>query len=493
VSTAVAVPVFAERQVHDEHCSDPAYGCPAPPVNPEREDGNPLWYPQRWTRAMSGDEHFESLWDFWEAPIQKVWQTAFGYQLEDWQCWLLRHIFEVYPKGHRHHGLLKNTEELTLMGRQQGKTEVFSGFSLVNMLRKRDQTVVGLAYNVKQANQIFKRVKSAIDRNPSLTKRLKTSRTRGIVSKVDDSSYDLLAAKEESIQSVPINAAMVDEVHLLTLEIWTAVQAGMGARRDQILGGLSTAGDSKSELLLWLRSRGEAALMLDPTINRFGFYEWAALEAAVPKLDLENDPHDNALWAEIVRANPACASGRIDREEKLQATRAMPEADIIRYILNRDIASVNSFFPLAQMWHCAAPSSYTFPAGAPIYSIYHTPGFEFATIRRTVKTPDGKLHSKNVASLIRTSTAKLVDAAVRLNRREKAAMFAIAGPISGRTLGKELKLKRSERAREHGGAALQQNRGRRPGARRIPGAHAADPVDKATELLDGRVPHQFGR
>ena len=53
--------------------------------------------PRRFTSPLAKD--FPSQVDRWLPIVQVVWRQAFGFILDDWQTWLLRSVFEVFPKG----------------------------------------------------------------------------------------------------------------------------------------------------------------------------------------------------------------------------------------------------------------------------------------------------------------------------------------------------------------------------------------------------------
>ncbi len=81
--------------------------------------------------------------------------------------------------------------------------------------------------------------------------------------------------------------------------------------------GITTAGDESSILLKDLYETGAKSVASDPSLERFGFFEWSAPEARVPESDEE-------LLEYLKAANPALACGRIDSENVLSDVRAMP-------------------------------------------------------------------------------------------------------------------------------------------------------------------------
>src|SRR5690606_3964437 len=155
---------------------------------------------------------------------------------------------------------------------------------------------------------------------------------------------ELKAAKGAALQGIPVRLAVCDELHLLKAELWSALVAGTGGRADTLVAGITTAGDDDSTLPLDLYDRGAEAIR-DPDA-RLGFFVWEAPEARVPE-------DDDELLEYLAMANPAVASGRRDPEAAIADARALPEADVLRYLLNVFIKRSSSFIP-AELWQRAA-------------------------------------------------------------------------------------------------------------------------------------------
>lgn len=354
--------------------------------------------------------------------------AAFGYLLEVWQHQLLRAALEVYPDDHPRAGQLRFRQVVVSLGRQNGKTEIAAALGLWGLLRERMAYVVGIASSREQAALVYKRTLQAIKSNPALARRFdRMTDTRGIASK-SGSLYELKASKSAALQGIPVSVAVCDELHILKPDLWSALIAGTGARPGTLVAGITTAGDDDSELLLDLYSRGETAIS-DPG-TRLGFYAWEAPETRWPEDD------ETALnW--LKQANPSLASGRLDPEAFLDDVKAMPEADRVRYRLNRFTRTSGSFIP-AELWlKGARQPDDELPTGQPVFSIDRTPDWGYATVSAAVKDVDGIVHAELVASLVKPTLEQLVAVCVQLYQFNPSVY--VADSYSLRPLLDELK------------------------------------------------------
>lgn len=362
------------------------------------------WPPRRYTPPLTPD--FTAAIDPWLPMLRLVWRQAFGYVLEEWQETLLRHATEVYPEGHKRAGQLRFRQVVVSLGRQNGKSEIAAALGLWALLAFTTAYVVGIASSREQAALVYKRTLQAITANPALSRRFeRMTDTRGIASK-SGSLYELKAAKGAALQGIPVRLAVCDELHLLKAELWSALVAGTGGRADTLVAGITTAGDDDSTLLLDLYDRGAKAIG-DPGA-RLGFFVWEAPEARVPE-------DDDELLEYLAMANPAVASGRRDPEAAIADARALPEADVLRYLLNVFTKRSSSFIP-AELWQRAARKpEEALPAGRVVFTIDRTPDWGFATISASVKDADGVVWTELVASVVKPTLEQLVDICLRLS------------------------------------------------------------------------------
>lgn len=296
-----------------------------------------MQYPARYTKPLSDD--FPSDGDKLADLVKVAWrspESPEGIELDDWQRWLLRHVFERYPEGHDLAGELRYRQVVISLGRQNGKSLIASVIGIYGMLMHQASgaSVISLASSIDQARIIYNRVLFVIQSNPFLAKRFKkASESRGIVTADGTGRYDVKPAKEGALQGIPISLCLFDELHLAKEGMWTAATKGTQSFKDGIVIGITTAGDQNSTTLLDLYTKGDRAANGDPELERFGFFVWEAPQHA--KID---DPEA------IKAANPAIACGRIPIDRVMTDLLTQPENEVRRYTLNQFISGT------AQSW-----------------------------------------------------------------------------------------------------------------------------------------------
>lgn len=383
------------------------------------------WPPVRWTPPLS--DPWPNVYDVFAPVIRRVWQAAFGHTPEEWQEQAVRLATELFPRGHAREGTLRFREFVISLGRQNGKTEIAAILGLLFMLWKQRPLVVGLATSAEQARLVYDRTMSVIRATPALRARFpRLTETRGIRS-TTGGKYEIKAAKSAALQGLPVDAGLVDELHILALSLWSDIVSGMGSRPDTLAFGITTAGDEDSELLLFLYERGEEAIRRGDA-TRFGFLLWEAPDSTLPA-------DDETFGRYLAYANPSVASGRIDLEIAIEDVRGLPEPDAIRYRMNRFIKSEATFMS-AELWGRGLTSE-PFPTGVrPIFTFDRTPEWEYGSIGVFAKRDDGTIYCDLVASLVRPTLEQFAAIAGRLSRHDPIT-FGMDG-YQLRDLGKEL-------------------------------------------------------
>ena len=377
--------------------------------------------PVRYTPSLSGDENFPSDID----KLIPVFDVALGGRTEgqglyNYQKWLLRHAFEIYPEGRPKAGKLRFRQVLILVARQNGKTEIGAAAGIYGLRREPGDQILGVASNVKQANVLYNRTKNAINRTFALKKRFrKTTDTRGIRS-LEGSIYDIRPAKADSMQGEPIELGLMDEVHIVPENLHQAMLAGLGGRDNAILIMISTAGDETSALLDKLQVKGEQAILDDPATNRFGYFVYEAPEARLPE-----DRDTLIEWLKL--ANPKYAEGHGDIENLLSDMETMLPSDIVRYHLNRGVSSTDVFIGLDEWLALTRPTGSKFPHETPvIFSIERTREWSHATICANTRTDDGKIHTEIIVSLVNPTEDQLLKIILDL-KKHKPLAFVLDG------------------------------------------------------------------
>jgi hypothetical protein len=392
-------------------------------------DDIPPWPPVRWTPPLTED--FPSAFDGYRDLLRVVWLAAFGYVLEVWQETTLRHIFELYPEGHRRAGKLRWRRVVISLARQNGKTEIAAAVGLIMLLMKNAPMIVGIATNTDQAQLIYKRTMAAIKGTPRLAAKFRAlTETRGIRS-LSGGEYQLKPAKSASLQGIPVDLALVDELHLVLRALWTDLVKGLGGRPNCLVVGITTAGDENSELLLSLYEQGEEAIAKGAEA-RMCFLLWEAPESRIPE-------DDETYGRFLAYANPSIASGRRDLDIEIEEARATPEPDQLRYSFNRFVKATATFIPAAE-W-ARGNDGTAWPAGArPTFTITRTPDWKWASISAFTLLPDGSVYCDPVASVPiddASAVRTLADIAQKLMRHNPVT-FGMQWETLG-DLGKELK------------------------------------------------------
>lgn len=317
------------------------------------------------------------------------------------------------------------------MGRQNGKTELGAILGLWGLLRQSNAFTVGLASSKEQADLIYARARKAITGNPTLAKRFRRSTgTRGLETH-DGAIYRVAPATSAGLQGIPITTALVDELHILPRELWADVVNGMGGRPNTLVIGITTAGGDESELLKNLYETGERAVAGDPTLERFGFFCWEAPESIVPTDDAK-------LLDYLKAANPALSGGRLDPETILSDVRALSNAEILRYRLNRFTSGTEAFIDLAKWGECQRPWDSEWPTGTqPVIALDWSTGQQYATIAAAALDESGNAHTQLVATIVNPTLEGLTALCEELSFRYPAAFVMYSYRL--RELGNELK------------------------------------------------------
>lgn len=338
----------------------------------------------------------------------------------------------MYPEGHDRAGELRFRQSCVSVGRQNGKSVIGAILGLYGLLRAPGQLVIGIASSADQARILYDRTMLVIRRNKSLAERFdKLTDTRGIRAK-DGGKYEIKAAKSSALQGLPVNVGLVDELHLLPPSLWSDLVNGTSSKKNGLVIGITTAGDESSELLKNLYEVGMKAAEGDPKFERFGFFVWEAPDARVPD-------NDEELADYLKQANPALAAGRIDMENVISDVRAMPPTDVIRYRLNRFVASSAQFITPVMWAKCARPfgDQIALDGARPTFAIDRTPDWGYASISAAIKRKDGITETEIVASIVKPNLEQLVALCVELTKHSPQNF--IVDSYGLRDLGMELK------------------------------------------------------
>lgn len=386
------------------------------------------WLPTLSTPSLTGTEDFCTDGDRLIRVVEKYWKSPDSpdaFKLDDWQAWVIRHALERFPCGvcescqgqdidphDTKAGVLRYRQVVLSMGRQNGKSVLGGIFGFYGLaMHEYGPEVVGLASNKEQADIIYKRVMHVITENASLSRKYKTSGTRGIKRRAGEGSYVTKPAKSDAVQGFPISMCLFDELHVSKESLWQAAVNGQRTKKNGLIMGFTTAGDDNSLLLKSLYKIGAESLYSEDT--RFGFFLWEAPEGST--ID-----DDDAIYA----ANPSVASGRIPIETVKSDAKVMPTVDQERYILNRFVASLSNWLP---MEHWVKSATGGVPAdfeGRVVFSVDTTPSDAAGTITATAKI-DGEYYTELVQTFLQPTPQQLFDQCMILRRKHPKAVFAM--------------------------------------------------------------------
>lgn len=386
-----------------------------------------VYAPGTYTKPLSED--FTSDGPKLRRFIELFWKTDDGkpFCLDEWQADLIDAVLERYPDDWhdaKKAGTLRYRQVLVSLGRQNGKSVLGAVFGMYGlMMHEPGPYVVGLASNADQATIIYNRVKFVIDNSEHLSKRFKSTSTRGLARLDKPGTYKVKPAKGDALQGIPVTMCLYDEVHITPPEMWSAMVLGTSAKDNGMVLGITTAGDDNSVLLKSLYENGKKAAAGDDTLEDFGFFLWEApAEAKVDDVD--------ALMA----ANPALACGRLDLDVVLSQVRTLPEHEARRYRLNQFVGSESSWLPM-HLWGQALTDT-PLPPGPVVFSVDRTHSWEHATITACVKV-DGTVYAKPIAFINKPNLEQLLNVCLSLGKHGPVA-FAMESYML-KDLGEELK------------------------------------------------------
>jgi phage terminase large subunit-like protein len=159
-------------------------------------------------------------------------------KLRQWQRDLLTHLFAVDEQG-----LFKHRTALVGMARKNGKSALGSGIGLWSLIMgPAGGEVYSCAAEKEQARIVFGDAKKMIEAEPELAEVCKVYRD-AIEVPATGSIYRVLSAEAFSKEGLNPTMVIYDELHAApNRELYDVMQLGMGARREPMLIGMTTAG-----------------------------------------------------------------------------------------------------------------------------------------------------------------------------------------------------------------------------------------------------------
>ena len=213
------------------------------------------------------------------------------FALLPWQEQFVRTLFGT----RRPDGLRQYRRAFLEIGRRNGKTSLCAGLALYLLLADGEPgaEIVSVASNFDQATLMFNMAKQMVEASPDLRQVVAVLRHELRVPSTG-SSYKVVPADAAGQYGRDLHGVLIDELHVVDREVWSALVTGIGARRQPLVLAITTAGFDRSSLA-W-EQHEYARGVRDGLIDDPEFLP--AIYAAEP----EDDWTDPATWA---KANPS--------------------------------------------------------------------------------------------------------------------------------------------------------------------------------------------
>lgn len=211
--------------------------------------------------------------------------------LEPWQQALLWILFG----WHRADGTRRFRTSYWEVARKNGKSTIAAIIGLYMLAADGEggAEVYAAATKRAQAKQVFDEAWRMAKTSPALKKRLRAFRDNIHIPNTA-SKFEPLGRDADTMDGLNVHCAIVDEVHAhRSDEVWGVLETGMGARRQGLMFGITTAGFNQASFCYQLRDY--ATKILDGIVIDDSFF------AVIYTLDKGDDWRDEANW---IKANP---------------------------------------------------------------------------------------------------------------------------------------------------------------------------------------------
>ena len=225
--------------------------------------------------------------------------------------------------------------------RANGKTMLAAALGLAEMfVGPPSAEVLVVASDQRQANITMRYAKRMIELNPVLAERMQVYADR-IYLPENDATLLPLPAEPGALHGHDPSLMVVDELHVVTEEVWEAVTSVAGKRPESLTLAISTPADSADSVMWRLIEHGRAGT--DPS---FYLKEYAAPDGC--------DVNDRNAWRE---GNPALAcSDPFLSEDGLESVLKTIREPVFRQLrLGQWVTGVESWLPWGAWAACKSP------------------------------------------------------------------------------------------------------------------------------------------
>lgn len=380
-----------------------------------------LWTPPRFTPPLPGNEDLAHSGGHWLIKFVEKYvrlETGERVTLAGYEKSILLRALETYPSDwhdESKRGKLRYRTFLLSVARRNHKTSLAGYIALYALLRHGRGSLVNLVGPQRvHADTAYRYINQAVLQSDPLTKRIKPSKVRGVQLRDQSGSIRILTGDSDKMQGQGFIKGMwiLDEIHLMKDEVYSAAVASMRSTVDGMIVALSTAGDVESTLYKSMLDAADKAIAGGD--ERFG--------AVV----IEGNP-DAALddVDSILAANPAIEAGYFSLETALAEAHdpLVREDDKRRYLHNIQLNHSGSTFVPLENWKACAGKGVTEPKRL-VYSIDVTPKSKFGSI--SMARRNGEVIEANlVGTMLNPDIDRLERCAIRLIRENGRGPFVM--------------------------------------------------------------------
>lgn len=198
--------------------------------------------------------------------------------------------------------------------------------------------VLIVASDQRQAMIVFRMAARMIELNPELAERCHIYQDR-IEAPHNGGRIVPLPAEPGALHGWDPSLLIVDELHVVTRDVWEAVTSASGKRPESLTLAISTPASSQDSIMWELVQHGRAGG--DPS---FWFVEWAAPEGC--------DVDDREAW-KIANPAAACRSPFLDLDALAAVRRTMREPVFRQLRLGQWVSGSDSWLPFG-LWDSRA-------------------------------------------------------------------------------------------------------------------------------------------
>ena len=220
---------------------------------------------------------------------------------------------------------------LVSMPRGNGKTGLAAMLGLAELFAGPESAeVLVVASDQRQANITFNAARRMVELNPELAERCHVYQDKIVVPE-RNATLAPLPADPNSLHGWDPSLLIVDELHVVTRDVWEAVTSAAGKRPESLTLAISTPAASEDSVMWELVKHGRSS-----TDSSFWLREYAAPEGC--------DVDDRAAWRE---ANPAAASRPpfLDLDALEAVRKTMREPSFRQLRLGQWVSGIDSWLP----------------------------------------------------------------------------------------------------------------------------------------------------